>query len=88
VANPGLLLDQLLQKSSNKSPFQNRTRMLRYFDDDVPLLCYTVRHLFYIPPVLVVWWCTTSKTGEFTSEVQKNQPIIKVHYKACVNALA
>jgi hypothetical protein len=33
----------------------------------MPLLCYTVKHLFYIPPILVVWRPTTSQTGAFAT---------------------
>jgi hypothetical protein len=29
------------------------------------LWCYTIKPLFYIPPVLVVWRRTSSQTGEF-----------------------
>jgi hypothetical protein len=43
------------------NPPNNHTRMLRYFnDDDMPLLCYILKHFFYIPPILVVWQCSTS----------------------------
>jgi hypothetical protein len=33
----------------------------------MPLLCYIVK-LFYIPPILVVWWHTTSQIGAFTAD--------------------
>jgi hypothetical protein len=29
----------------------------------MPLLCYIVKHLFCIPPILVVWWYPSSQTG-------------------------
>jgi hypothetical protein len=32
----------------------------------MPLLCYIVKYLFYIPPILVVWWRTTSHTVAFS----------------------
>jgi hypothetical protein len=36
----------------------------------MPLLCYTVEHFFYIPPVLVVWRRTTSQTGAFATALK------------------
>jgi hypothetical protein len=49
------------------NPTTNRTTMTRYFNNNKPLLCYTVKHFFYIPPVLVVWRRITSQTREFAS---------------------
>jgi hypothetical protein len=38
-----------------KSP-NNRTTMLRHFNNNnMPLRCETVNYLFYVPPILVVW---------------------------------
>jgi hypothetical protein len=58
-------------------PPRNRTTMPRYFNDNnMPLLCFVVKHLFYIPPVLVVWRRTTSQTGAFdivTGAIHKGQ---------------
>jgi hypothetical protein len=34
----------------------------------MPLLCYIVKHLFYIPPGLVAWWLTTSQTEAFVTD--------------------
>lgn len=31
-------------------------------------MCCMVKHFFYIPPALVVWWCTASQTTEFTTD--------------------
>jgi hypothetical protein len=31
----------------------------------IPVLCYIVKHFFYSPPVLVVWWHTTSHIEPF-----------------------
>jgi hypothetical protein len=31
----------------------------------MPLLCYRVKYLFYIPPVLVAWRRATRQTGAF-----------------------
>jgi hypothetical protein len=33
----------------------------------MPLLCNIVKHSFQIPPVLVVWWRTTSQTRAFVT---------------------
>jgi hypothetical protein len=49
------------------NPPNNHNTMLRYIYDDDILLCYTVKHFFYIPPVLVVWQHTTSQTREFAA---------------------
>jgi hypothetical protein len=38
-----------------------------FFNNNMPLLRYTVKHLFYIPRVLVVWRRTASQTGAFTA---------------------
>jgi hypothetical protein len=32
-------------------------------------LCHTVKHFFYVPPVLVIWRRTASQTGAFTTAV-------------------
>jgi hypothetical protein len=34
----------------------------------MPLLCYKVKHFFYIPPVSVVWRRTASQTRAFATD--------------------
>jgi hypothetical protein len=34
-----------------------------------PLLCYIVKHLFYIPPVLLFWRHTASQAGALANGV-------------------
>jgi hypothetical protein len=44
-----------------KSP-NNRTTKLRYLNNNnnnMPLMCYIIKHFFYIPQILVVWRPTT-----------------------------
>jgi hypothetical protein len=64
---------QVVRKCSIiKSP-NNSTKMLRYFNNDnnnMHLLCYIVKYVFYIPPK-VVWQVvksTASQTGSFTTD--------------------
>jgi hypothetical protein len=57
VANPGLEV-RSCGNSVLLNPPSNRSTILRYFNNNdnknIPLLCYIVNHLFYIPPILVV----------------------------------
>lgn len=52
-------------------PPSSHTMRVGYFVDDgmllLLLLCYTVKHFFYIFPVLVVWQRSTSQTRAFTT---------------------
>jgi hypothetical protein len=34
----------------------------------MPLLCHTVKHFYYAPPILVVWRRTISQTGAFATD--------------------
>jgi hypothetical protein len=43
------------------NPPKNLTIMPTYVDDDTSLLCYRVKHLFYIPPVFVMHMFTVTK---------------------------
>jgi hypothetical protein len=72
MANPDLEV-----RSCGNAVFLNltnsRTAMLRYFNNNnnnnIPLLCNIIKHLFHIPPILVVWRRTTSQTGAFSTVV-------------------
>jgi hypothetical protein len=35
--------------------------------NNMPLLCYKAKHVFYIPPVVVVWRRSASQTGAFAN---------------------
>jgi hypothetical protein len=38
-----------------------------------------VKHFFYIPLILVVWWRTTSQTGEFAIDGRSQYADITIH---------
>jgi hypothetical protein len=48
------------QLHHNANVFRNNNN-----NNSIPLLCYIVKHFFYIPPILVVWRLTTSQSGAF-----------------------
>jgi hypothetical protein len=47
-------------------------------NNNIPLLCYIVKHFFYIPPILVVWQCATIQTGVFATDVYMLNPIREI----------
>jgi hypothetical protein len=59
---------QVMQKCSI-SPQQLHNNYKVFNNNNIPLLCKIVKHLFCIPPILVVWWLTTSQTGAFATDL-------------------
>jgi hypothetical protein len=64
------------------NPPNNVTTMLRYFNNNnyyyfknMPLLCYTAKYFYYIPPILVVWRCSISQTEAFATDTN-----LYIHY--------
>jgi hypothetical protein len=63
VVNPGLEV-RSCGNAVLLTPLNNRITVLRY--NNMLLLCYIVKHLFYIPAVLVIWRRTAGQIGAFT----------------------
>jgi hypothetical protein len=55
VANTGREVRSHRNVTLLPPPPPNCTTMLRNFNNNMPLFCYTVKYFFYIPKILVVW---------------------------------